>query len=212
MFTKKIRKYYPDHSIQGEERGSSTISQEFTWFIDPLDGTTNFINGIPIFCTMLSLYKNGMPQTAAVYIPAVDKLYWSEANKGTFINTTKVEPPQEVTLRDITLQIELARNTTARNRGLHFLSQNINEFRSFRRFGTYAGFLLGLGNSIPSIVMHFQQGQNYEVATGAMLFKEAGYAVLDSSGHDWHIDSAQDFICAPPNLREPLLSLLKTIE
>lgn len=209
MFAKKIRTYFPDHSVQGEERGVSTLSQEFTWYIDPLDGTTNFINGIPIFCSMLSLYVSGKPQTAAVYVPAVDKLYWSEANKGAYINTKRVEPPHEVSLRDVTLQIELARNTVARNRGLHFLDKNSNAFRSFRRFGTYAGFLLGLGNSIPTIAIHFQNAQNYEVATGALLFKEAGYAIVDSNGDPWHIQSEQDFICVPPNLKNELMKLIR---
>jgi myo-inositol-1(or 4)-monophosphatase len=209
MFTKKIRQHFPDHSVQGEERGISKVSEEFVWYIDPLDGTTNFINGIPIFCSMLSLYVRGTPQVAAVYVPAVDKLYWSEAGKGTYINAKRVEPLHEVRLRDVTLQIELARTVEARNRGLQFLNQNINAFRSFRRFGTYAGFLLGLGNSIPTIAIHFQQDQNYEVATGAMLFKEAGYAVVDSDGNPWHIQSPKDFICVPPTLKNELMSLIR---
>ena len=66
----KIERYLPSHGIVGEEgTGEGTETTEFTWVIDPLDGTTNFLNGLPIFASSIALLHRGEPIAAAVYLP-----------------------------------------------------------------------------------------------------------------------------------------------
>ena len=66
---KLLTKTYPDYKITAEESGSNDIKSEYEWFIDPLDGTTNFIHGIPHFAVSIGLCKNKIPILGVIYDP-----------------------------------------------------------------------------------------------------------------------------------------------
>ena len=83
----KISNRFPDHSIIGEEDGSSSLrnSSEFTWVIDPIDGTTNFANGLPNFSISIGLLKNSEPIAGSIWIP------WPNENRCLIFSTAKGE-------------------------------------------------------------------------------------------------------------------------
>lgn len=81
-----IRKYYPEHTIISEEAGTLDRQSEYQWIIDPIDGTTNFVQGIPICCVSIALQHNGVLELGAVYNPMMNEFFFAERGKGAFLN------------------------------------------------------------------------------------------------------------------------------
>lgn len=88
-----IVQQFPGHNILTEESGLVDNHSDFTWVIDPLDGTSNFAAGIPWFGVLIALFKNDLPVLAGAYLPIDDQLYIAESGKGAFLNGKKLEIP-----------------------------------------------------------------------------------------------------------------------
>jgi len=90
-----INKNFPEHSILGEETGHTKKESEYTWHIDPLDGTTNFENGIPIFGVSVALEHRGELVLGVVCNPITDNLFYAEKGKGAYVNHNKISVSQD---------------------------------------------------------------------------------------------------------------------
>jgi myo-inositol-1(or 4)-monophosphatase len=90
---------FPDHSIDSEENGLMPSSSLYKWLIDPLDGTENFVLGIPYFSASITLCEEGRPLIAVVYNPVTDDLYTAEKDKGAFLNGTRINVSDEAQLK-----------------------------------------------------------------------------------------------------------------
>ena len=101
LIISKIKKTYPSHSIISEESKQINKGSEYTWIIDPLDGTTNFVHNLPIFAVSIGLVKN-MSQaiSGVVYNPAVDKCFYAEHQKGAYLNGEIITPSNTNSLSD----------------------------------------------------------------------------------------------------------------
>ncbi len=86
----ELQKHFPGYGIISEEAGFIPADSEFTWVIDPLDGTSNFVAGIPWFGVQIGLLQKGVPQLASMYLPCDDLMYMAQAGKGTTRNDKKV--------------------------------------------------------------------------------------------------------------------------
>jgi len=85
-----IERYFPDHSIVSEESKRKDTGKKYTWFIDPLDGTVNYIHRIPIFCISMALYRSMEPFIGICYNPMSEELFYAERGKGAFLNGEQV--------------------------------------------------------------------------------------------------------------------------
>lgn len=85
-----IRKAYPDHFILSEEKGELVTESEYKWIIDPIDGTVNFANGIPICCVSIGVEKNGEMILGAVFNPLMNEFFFAEKGKGATLNEKKI--------------------------------------------------------------------------------------------------------------------------
>jgi myo-inositol-1(or 4)-monophosphatase len=94
MIIEKIKKRYPQHDFLGEESGSHKANSDYKWIIDPLDGTTNFTHGLPIFCTSIALEHKGEIVLGAIYDPSADELFTAEKNKGAYLNNRRMRVSQ----------------------------------------------------------------------------------------------------------------------
>lgn len=86
----RVRRQFPTHGIIAEESGCQPGESEFTWVIDPLDGTSNFVAGIPWFGVQIGVLRGNEPILGAMYLPMDDTLYFAEAGRGTFRNRRRV--------------------------------------------------------------------------------------------------------------------------
>lgn len=85
-----IKKQYPQHFILTEEAGEIVAESEYKWIIDPIDGTVNFANGIPICCVSIALEKNKEIIMGGVYNPFINELFFAEKKGGAFLNDNKI--------------------------------------------------------------------------------------------------------------------------
>jgi len=87
----KIKEKFPEHGIIGEEESSYHQAHDYVWVVDPLDGTIAFIAGLPISTFSLALTHKGKPIAGVVYDPYMDRMYYAEKGKGTYLNNKKIE-------------------------------------------------------------------------------------------------------------------------
>lgn len=85
-----IKSEYPGHFILSEEAGEIKMDSEYKWFIDPIDGTVNFANGIPICCVSIGLEKDGKMILGAVYNPIINEFFFAEKGHGATLNDEKI--------------------------------------------------------------------------------------------------------------------------
>jgi myo-inositol-1(or 4)-monophosphatase len=85
-----IRENFPDHYILSEEAGAIVQESNYKWIIDPIDGTVNFANGIPICCVSIALEVNGRMETGAVYNPFMNELFFGERGFGATLNDERI--------------------------------------------------------------------------------------------------------------------------
>lgn len=94
-----IEKAYPDHNIIGEETGFRNKNSEYTWIVDPLDGTSNFASHIPWFGVLIGVLKGEEAIAGGMYLPCFDEYYFAEKGKGAFRNGIKIQVNQEQELK-----------------------------------------------------------------------------------------------------------------
>lgn len=91
IIVKGIEEIFPNDSIIAEENGTyHTTENEYTWVIDPLDGTSNFSRGIPFYCVSIGYMKDNKPMGGAIYIPCTKELFACERGKGSYCNNQKL--------------------------------------------------------------------------------------------------------------------------
>lgn len=94
----KIKEVYPDHNIIDEEVGIIDNGSQFTWVIDPIDGTSNFANGIPLYGVMIGLLKDNLPIAGGILLPAFNEIYIAEKDYGAYCNNEKLQVSKDTEL------------------------------------------------------------------------------------------------------------------
>jgi histidinol-phosphatase len=94
----QINKFFPEHSILGEEFGESQASAVYRWLIDPIDGTRSFVRGVPLYGVLIGLEIEGQVQVGAAYFPALDEMLSAATGLGCWWNNQKAEVSQETNL------------------------------------------------------------------------------------------------------------------
>ena len=82
LIRQRITARFPDHAIVGEEFGADSRSSAYTWFVDPIDGTTSFVRGVPFFGTLMGLVIDGAPAVGVCYIPALEEMFAAATGLG----------------------------------------------------------------------------------------------------------------------------------
>lgn len=100
LITGLIKDRFPAHNILSEESGFSNRNSEYTWVIDPLDGTSNFASAIPWFGILICLFENNEPLMGGAYLPVYDLMYIAEKGKGAFLNRKPVKMEHDKLLRN----------------------------------------------------------------------------------------------------------------
>jgi myo-inositol-1(or 4)-monophosphatase len=98
LIIEKITSNYPNHNIIDEEAGVINKNSNFTWVVDPIDGTSNYANGLPAYGIMLGLLDNDSPIAGGIALPFYDELYIAEKGKGSFCNGERISITSETNL------------------------------------------------------------------------------------------------------------------
>ena len=184
-FRKTIAERFPDHVVLGEEfeqRGDREDVPRFCWVFDPVDGTTNYAHGLPIFCSSLALEIDGQAVVGAVYDPTRRELYTAERGAGAWLNGVPLKVSAADTLIDSLLVTGFPYTVQQDAEELVGLfGEFLGKARAVRRLGSAA---LDLCYVAAGRLDGFweQQLNPWDMAAGALLVQEAGGAVTSSVG------------------------------
>jgi len=183
-----IRKAFPDHAILAEESGAHP-GNDYQWVIDPLDGTTNYLHGLPQFSVSIALLHRGKLESAVVYDPLRDEMFTADQGGGAYLNDRRIRVSEQKGLRGALLGTGIPfRDQRFLDNYLGMLKDLVRDTAGIRRPGSaaldfayvacgrYDGFWeLGLSS--------------WDFAAGALLVKEAGGVVSDISGGERYLET-----------------------
>ena len=176
-----IQKSFPNHNIIGEERGRIENGSEYSWAIDPIDGTIPFVDGIPVFGVSVGLLKNNKPYLGVINMVARDELYWAEEGQGAFRNGEKLQVRDRKELSASTIALEFGHSERNMRLQKHFLPI-VEKVRYAYVFGSAVQSLtlVAQGNLDGSFIRAYV----WDFAAGVILVKEAGGKFTDISGKE----------------------------
>jgi len=186
-----IQKNHPDHFILSEETGEIKTSSEYKWIIDPIDGTINFANGIPICCVSIGLEKDGEIIIGSVYNPFMNELFVAEKKMGATLNNKKIQVSNKANVGNSCLVTGFPYTyVESKNGPIEIFSALIRKAIPVRRLGSAAIDLcwVAAGRFDGYFEHHLQ---TWDSAAGFLMVKEAGGKVTDFSGNDYSVYQKQ---------------------
>lgn len=201
-----IRQAYPDHAILAEETGESEggAKNEYTWIIDPLDGTTNFIHGFPQYCVSIGVRYRGQMAHAVVYDPVKNELFTGSKGRGAFLNDRRVRVSKCAHLRDALIGTGFPfKELTRLDLYMKQMRTMMRSCSGVRRAGAAALDLSYV--ACGRLDGFWEMGlSKWDMAAGALLIKEAGGLVGGLSGEDDWYESG-DIVAGTPKVFAQLL-------
>ena len=211
MLYEDLAKARPGYGFIGEEGGSRPGDDKtHTWIVDPLDGTTNFLHGIPQFAISIGLQREGTIIAGVIYNPANDELYTAERGKGAFLNDQRIRVAGRRKLNECVIACGLPHI----GRGDHELSrvemsEIQNRVAGLRRFG--AASLDMAFVAAGRLDGYWERNlQPWDVAAGQILVREAGGVVSGMAGDDDPLLSGH-VICGNEFVHGELVKILKPL-
>ncbi len=203
-----IKTKFSDHDIISEETQFELKGSPYCWFIDPLDGTTNYVHGYPVFCVSLALQFEGQIVLGVVYDPTRDELFWAEKGKGAYLNGRRIKVSNITKLSESLLATgfpyDLKRDPV--NNLDHFLNM-ILEAQAIRRDGSAALNLCYVASGRFDGFWELKL-KPWDVAAGALIVKEAGGMVSDFEGNSFdpfHLE----VVASNGHIHKEMLNVLK---
>ncbi|MFP5504290.1 MAG: inositol monophosphatase family protein [Candidatus Sericytochromatia bacterium] len=202
-----IREAYPDHAVLAEESGASAETEyEYRWVVDPLDGTTNYAHGLPLFCVSIGLEKNGVPHLGVIYAPAIDELYTAETGEGAFLNGKRIHVSKTEELNRSLLVTGFPYDVQVKSTNLIHFSNFIHTAQAVRRLGSAAIDMAWVaagrfdGFWEPRL-------QPWDLAAGTVIVREAGGVVSRYDGGEFSI-YGKEVVACNPQLHGAMLDVL----
>ena len=207
----ELSRAYPDYDILAEEAGeikNSKNDNPLKWIIDPLDGTTNFLFGIPHFAISIALHKNGETLSGIVYNPITDDLFWAVKGKGAFCNNKRLRVSVREKFGSCTI------GTGIPHKGLKDheeyivgLTKIMENAAAIRRFGTASLDLVYVAAG--KFDGYWENNLNiWDIAAGALIVTEAGGRVTDFRGMNGYLESG-NIVSSNFKIHDELLRLIK---
>ncbi len=176
----------PGSSFLGEEGGRSG-SSKLQWIIDPVDGTTNFANKIPLFCVSIGLAKNRELVAGVVYNPVSGELFEAAIGNGAFLNGKRIYVAPPVEKKEMVAATDWAHEPDMRLRIVReFLERHVNDYRYSPCIGTAALSLAWVAAGRFHAYVHPSLNE-WDLAAGAVLVKEAGGKLAKWNGSQWKL-------------------------
>ncbi len=204
---KYIHESYPDHAIFGEESGA-TGTGDYTWIIDPLDGTTNFIHGHPHFCISVGIKYKDRIEHGIIYDPLRQELFTATAGTGAFLNDRRIRVTQQKQLTGSLIAGCLGYKVEKNLQGfLRILTSILPHAAGFRRSGSAALDLAYTACGRIDGVFGMNLGL-WDIAAGSLIIQEAGGAVTDFGGNNNFLTTG-NIIAGNPAIHKIILQIIQ---
>jgi len=186
----RLRATWPDHDIVAEEGTRDTHGGGFRWYVDPLDGTTNFAHGYPVFCVSMGLELEGQVIAGILYDPTRDELFTAEKGSGATLNGKAIHVSTTTTLAESILGTGFPSFKRHRNPNIHFYHQITLRSHGIRRAGSAALDLANVAAGRYDGFWEFNLNP-WDTSAGVILVQEAGGTVTRFDGTPFRIDSKE---------------------
>jgi len=189
MILTRISREFPAHDILSEESDARDSGAEFRWIIDPLDGTTNYAHGFPVFCVSIALQKKRETIVGCVFNPMLDEMFTVEAGCGAFLNGEKIRVSSVVDFSKSFLATGFPYDLrTNRNNNMNYFTALAKRTLAVRRAGSAALDLAytaaGRFDGFWELKLH-----PWDTAAGMLMVQEAGGKVSDICGGQYTLES-----------------------
>lgn len=204
----KIKQSYPDHAFVGEESGLTEGNSDFQWIIDPLDGTTNYVQGIPHFCVSIALQHKGKLDQAVVFDPLRGELFTASKGGGAQLNGFRIRVGNRKELMGTTLATAFPFKAKEKlGTSLEKFSNIFQQCGDVRRTGSAALDMAYVAAG--RFDGYWEEGiKPWDIAAGELIVREAGGMVTDYSGGHNHFKDSQ-VVCGNPKVVQALVKNLK---
>jgi len=212
LIVERLHALFPEHGVYGEEGTRSNMDREYRWYIDPLDGTTNFAHTFPVFCVSMGLERR-TPSLAAsqdgeliagiVYDPLRDELFTAEKEKGAYLNGRRIHVSRTAELSEALLATGFPSLKRHENPNIHFYQQFTLRSHGVRRAGSAALDLAYTACGRVDGYWEFNLNP-WDTSAGALLVSEAGGSMTTFDGSPFRLDS-REVLATNGLLRDELL-------
>jgi len=208
MIIRDIQQHYPDHGIVAEESGRTNPKAAVQWYVDPLDGTTNFVHGLPHFAVSIAAWRNGKPLLAVVHDPIRNETFEAQSGNGAFLNRRRLRVAGSTTAARSLFASGLP--PYRRDQIDLFQKRMDNCMRGcegYRRGGSAA---LDLAYVAAGRLDAYWEAalMPWDIAAGILLVQEAGGIVTDIEGRTVDIEKG-DVLATNPAMQREFIKLLK---
>ena len=207
LIVERIRALWPKHDITGEEGTRTNTGSDYRWYIDPLDGTTNFAHGYPVFCVSIAVedVKAGERVAGVVFDPTRNELFSAEKGSGAEMNGRKIRVSKTKTLAESLVATGFPSHKRHKNPNIHFYHQITLRSHGVRRAGSAAIDLAYTACGRYDAYWEFNLNP-WDTAAGVLLVQEAGGTVTGFWGDPFDISSkevaASNSVLHPELLKE----------
>ena len=201
----KLKYEYPDFSVLAEESAPIQTASEYTWVIDPIDGTRNYAEGIPHFCILVALAKGSDVELGITYDPITEELFTAQKGMGAFLNGDPISVTNKEEISECLLGFDLGYVDQKAGTALDMIRSLRPGFQSMRLMGS-----AGLGMAYASagrLDLYFHHSLSpWDMAAGLILAREAGGVVVDRQGNPANLFTPSVIVSSPRTIENFLVN------
>lgn len=208
--TARLREEFPDHAIVAEEGNNKQSNSGYRWYVDPIDGTTNFAHSYPVYNVTLALEKDNELIAGVIYDPTRDEMFTAEKSGGAYLNGTRIRVSPAARMEDALYCTGFPSRRRHQNVNIHFYYQLAMISHGVRRSGSAAIDLAYLACGRLDAFWEF--GLNpWDMAAGKLLVEEAGGTITDMRGAPHHLITSRHLLATNAHIHEATLALFDDI-
>jgi len=206
LVVERLRSHFPSHGIVAEEGGGHEGKSEYCWYVDPLDGTTNFAHSFPMFNVTLGLERAGEMIAGVIYDPVRQEMFSAERGAGTYLNNRRIQVSKAARLEDSLACTGFPSRRRHLNINIHFYHQMAMATHGVRRTGSAALDLAYVACGRLDVFWEF--GLNpWDMAAGTLIVAEAGGSISDMQGGPHKLISSPHLLADNGRLHGQVLEL-----
>jgi myo-inositol-1(or 4)-monophosphatase len=206
----KLREFWPTHEIVGEEgTRDNTGTSEYRWYVDPLDGTTNFAHGYPVFCVSIGLEYRDELIAGVLYDPTRNELFAAAKGSGATLNGKQIHVSKTKALSESILATGFPSHKRHKNPNIHFYHQITLRSHGIRRAGSAALDLANVASGRYDGFWEFNLNP-WDTSAAVVIVREAGGVVTKFDGSEFNIDS-REVLASNGLLHEELMQNFREI-